>query len=71
MCLVKIRDWAQINQMRLNEEKQSGFHMNRYGVSRGLALLIWLSMSHKWFGSPWRAPRQQQSLMYRAGLQEL
>lgn len=36
--------------MRLNEEKQSGSYMNKYGGSRELGLLVQLSTSHKWFG---------------------
>lgn len=32
MYIVKTRDWVQINEMRLNKEKQSISHMNKYGA---------------------------------------
>lgn len=33
MYIVKSRDWAPVNKMRYNQEKQSGSNMNKYAAS--------------------------------------
>lgn len=68
MYIVQIRDWAQVNQIRLNRGKQCGSHVNKYGARRELGPVVWLIMSHEWFGYPQRAPWQRQAIVCQAGL---